>query len=170
VNGPRVVLVVALLVSALILQVTVLTRLPLPGATPDLVLVVVVGLALRWGPLFGLSTGFAAGLMLDLVPPADGTVGQWALVLTIVGYLSGLARDEAERSAFVAPLAVAFAAVAATLGYAGIGFILGDVRVTGGALARTLPAEVLYDLLLAPFAVWAVFQLARRVEPESAWR
>ena len=40
----------------------------------------------------------AAGLVLDLVPPADHEVGRWALVLTLVGYLAGLARDETRRS------------------------------------------------------------------------
>ena len=47
----RVVLPVVLLLAALVLQLTVLDRLPLPGGVaPDLVLLVVVALALSSGP------------------------------------------------------------------------------------------------------------------------
>jgi len=83
---------------ALALQVTLFARLPLPGATPDLVLLVVVGLALSHGPAFGLVLGFAAGLASDLVPPADHEIGRWAFVLTLLGYLAGSARDDSRPS------------------------------------------------------------------------
>ena len=105
----RVVLAVVLLTVALAVQVTLMSRLPLPGATPDLLLLVVVALALAHGPGFGLVCGFAAGLAADLVPPADHEVGRWALVLTLVGYLAGMARDQTRRSAFVPLVVVAVA-------------------------------------------------------------
>jgi len=88
----RVLLAAALVLAALAVQVAMLSRLPLPGATPDLVLLVVVALALAHGSTFGLMTGFLAGLATDLVPPAEHEVGRWAFVLTVLGYLAGLAR------------------------------------------------------------------------------
>jgi rod shape-determining protein MreD len=155
-----------LLVVALALQTSVVSRLGLPGATPDLVLLVVVSLALADGPLTGVVVGFTAGMALDLVPPADHAVGRYAFVLTLVGYLAGLARDEAERSAVRPFVVVAAAAAGATALYAGLGALFSDFGVDGGTLVGLLPTAVLYDVLLAPFVVPAVMALARRAEPD----
>lgn len=169
-RGPRTLLAAAVVVTALVLQLSVLSRLPLPGATPDLVLLGVVALALVHGPGFGAGTGFAAGLALDLVPPADHAIGRWAFVLTVVGYLAGFGEDEIERSAFAPFLVVAAAAAGSLLLYAGLGALLGDVRVSWQAVARLLPSSVLYDVVLTPFVVSGVIALARRVEADPANR
>lgn len=165
----RVLLATVLLGTAVVLQTVVLSRLPLPGATPDLVLLVVIGLALVQGPVSGLVTGFAAGLLLDLVPPADGAVGRWALVLCLAGLVAGRYADSVERSAFLPLVLVAGLSAATVLAYGGLGWLLGDARVTLPALARILPTAVLYDVLLTPFVVPVVMALARRVEPEPSW-
>jgi len=170
VSAPRVALTAVLVVVALALQVTFLSRLPLPGATPDLVLLVVVATALSGGPTVGLLTGFAAGLALDLVPPADHEVGRWAFVLTVVGYLSGLAQAESRRSAFVPLVVVAAAAVGSVLLYAGLGALLDDPNVTWSAVTGLLPTALVYDVVLSAFAVPAVLALSRRVQPEAVLR
>ena len=169
-SAPRVALTAVLLVVAVALQVTFLSRLPLPGATPDLVLLVVVATALSGGPTVGLLTGFAAGLALDLVPPADHEVGRWAFVLTLVGYLAGLAQAETRRSAFVPLAVVATAAAGSVLLYAGLGALLDDPNVTWSAVTRLLPTAVVYDVVLSAFAVPAVLALSGRLEPEGALR
>lgn len=163
-------LAAALLVVALALQVTVLSRLPLPGATPDLVLLAVVALALAHGPGFGLVAGFAVGLASDLVPPAEHTVGRWAFVLTMVGYLAGLARVEARRSAFVPLIVVAAAAGSSVLLYAGLGALMSDAHVSWRAVGEILPTTLLYDVVLSAFAVPAVLLLVERVEPDPVLR
>ena len=112
-SGPRVARwPPCLVVVALALQVTLLSRLPLPGATPDLVLLVVVATRARRRPRRRPAHRLRGRAGPDLVPPADHEVGRWALVLTVVGYLAGLAQAETRRSAFV-PLAVVAAAAAA---------------------------------------------------------
>jgi len=90
----RILLSVTLVVVALVVQVSVLARLQLPGAVPDLVLLTVVGLALVYGPVSGSLIGFGAGLLADLAPPADHAAGRYALVLCVIGYLAGLARPD----------------------------------------------------------------------------
>ena len=105
----RVLMVALLLGLAAVVQTVVLTAIPFPAATPDLVLLVVVGLALVQGPNSGAVIGFAGGLLLDVVPPADGAVGRWALVLCLVGWFAGRASDAVEGSAFL-PLLVVVAA------------------------------------------------------------
>ncbi|MDQ1629593.1 MAG: hypothetical protein QOI54_3337 [Actinomycetota bacterium] len=166
----RVGLAAALVLVALALQVTMLARLQLPGATPDLLLVTVVALALAHGPAFGLVTGFCAGLASDLVPPADHAVGRWAFALTVVGYLAGLAKPEIRRSAFVPLIVVSLAAAASVLLYAALGALMGDPHVTWLALSEVLPTAVLYDVVLSPFVVPGVFVLADRAEPDPVLR
>ena len=65
----RVLLTAVLILSAAILEVTVVNVLPLPGDGPDLVLLVLIGLSLVCGPTYGAITGFLAGLLVDLIPP-----------------------------------------------------------------------------------------------------
>lgn len=159
----------AVVVVALVLQVSVANRLPLPGAvTPDLVLLAVVALALVNGPLTGLITGFLAGLAADVVPPADHTIGRYALVYCLIGYTCGLAADEMDRSSVVPFLAVAAGALAGTVLYAGVGMMLGDPRATWSIIARIVPLQVLYDVMASPFVVWAVLRVTRRFERERA--
>ena len=157
-------LAVLLLTLALVLQVTVLSRLPLPGATPDLVLLVLVALALRGGPELGLVAGFAGGLALDVLPPADHAIGRWALVLCLICYACGFLEDEADRSALFPIMVAAAASAASILGFAALGVLIDDPRVGLDAVLRVLPTVVTYDVLLSPFVVYAVFRLHRRLE------
>ena len=156
-------LTVGLLATALVIQVTVLWRLALPGASADLVLLVLVALALRGGPELGLVAGFGAGLALDVLPPADHAVGRWALVLCLIGYACGFLEDEADRSALFPIIVAAGASAASVLGFAGLGVLIDDPRVGLDAVLRILPAVVAYDVLLSPFVIYTVFRVHRRM-------
>ncbi|MFE1438951.1 rod shape-determining protein MreD [Streptomyces sp. NPDC058739] len=162
----RILLSVTLVVVALVLQVSVLARLHLPGAVPDLVLLTVLGLALVYGHVGGALVGFGAGLLSDLAPPADHAVGRYALVLCVIGYLAGLVKPENGRlKSATGPLAVvAVAAVGTTLLYAGVGALVGDTAARHVGLPSLLFTAALYDLLLAPFVVPGVMALARRAD------
>jgi rod shape-determining protein MreD len=163
----RAVLGAVLVLLALVVQVSVLGRLQLPGATPDLLLLVVVGLALVWGPGAGCLTGFAAGLLADLAPPSDHAIGRYALVLCLMGYAAGLMRAEPgrQRSVLVPLLVVAGAAVVSTVLYAAVGALVGDTAARHVGLTGLVFSAFLYDLLLAPFVVPVVMLLARWVDP-----
>ncbi|ARZ70135.1 rod shape-determining protein MreD [Streptomyces sp. HU2014] len=162
----RILLSTALVVVALVVQVTVLARLHLPGAVPDLLLLVVIGLALVYGHTSGALLGFCAGLLADLAPPADHATGRYALVLCLVGYAVGLVRPENGRlrSATVPMIVVVVAAIGSTLLYAGVGSLVGDTSARHVGLTGLLFSAALYDLLLAPFTVPLIMTLARRTE------
>ncbi|AXI77551.1 rod shape-determining protein MreD [Peterkaempfera bronchialis] len=164
----RMLLPTVLIVVALVVQVSVLARLGLPGAVPDLLLLVVVGLGLVYGPTGGCIVGFAAGLLADVAPPSDHAIGRYALVLCILGYAAGLARPESRslRSVTGPLLVVAVAAVASTLLYAAVGALVGDTAARHVGLAGLVFTALVYDVLLAPFVVPAVMALARRGEPD----
>jgi rod shape-determining protein MreD len=163
-------LALVLVVTALVIQLTVLNELPLPGGTPDLVLLVVLTFGLVHGPVTGMFVGFGAGLVLDFAPPSDSPAGLWALVLCVIGYLAGMARDEADRSA-VAPLVIVVTlSLAEVVLYAGLSALLGSPRVTWAGTLGVALSTAAYTVVLAPFVVPLVTGLCRRVEPVTTRR
>ncbi|WP_406459865.1 rod shape-determining protein MreD [Streptomyces sp. NBC_01622] len=162
----RILLSVPLVVVAMVIQVSVLARLHLPGAVPDLLLLTVLGLAMVYGHVTGALIGFGAGLLADLAPPADHAAGRYALVLCVIGYLAGLAKPENGRlKSATGPMAVVVAAaLGSTLLYAGVGALVGDTAARHVGLPSLLFTAALYDLLLAPFVVPGVMALARRAD------
>lgn len=70
-----------------VLQWLVLGRLQLWGAYPDAVLLFVAWMGLRNGRQAGAISGFAGGLLMDMV---YGTWGIHMFVKTLVGFLVGL--------------------------------------------------------------------------------
>ncbi|MFF6985864.1 rod shape-determining protein MreD [Streptomyces sp. NPDC010273] len=162
----RILLSAPLVVVALVIQVSVLARLHLPGAVPDLLLLTVLGLAMVYGHVTGALIGFGAGLLADLAPPADHAAGRYALVLCVIGYLAGLAKPENGRlKSATGPMAVVVAAaIGATLLYAGVGALVGDTAARHVGLVSLLFTASLYDLLLAPFVVPGIMALARRAD------
>jgi rod shape-determining protein MreD len=158
----RLLLSVVLVLAAIVVQLTVLDRLPLPGGvSPDLVLLVVVALALSSGPVPGMVTGFCAGLALDLAPPSDHIVGAYALVFCLVGYFCGQIAADLESTVLLPLAASAAGAAAGAALYAGLGFLLGDPDVTSQAVRHVLPETVLYDVLLSPFVLYGVALASR---------
>ncbi|WP_405447382.1 rod shape-determining protein MreD [Streptomyces erythrochromogenes] len=162
----RILLSATLVVVALVIQVTVLGRLQLPGAVPDLLLLTVVSLALAYGHVSGALIGFGAGLLADLAPPADHAAGRYALVLCVIGYVAGLVRPDGGRfrSAWGPMLTVVAAAIGSTLLYASVGALVGDTAARHVGLTGLVFTATLYDLLLAPFTVPWIMALARKAE------
>lgn len=158
----------ACVVGALLLQTTVVTRLPLPGSPPDLLLVLVLAFALAEGALCGLVTAFTAGLLADLM--SDHELGRLALAYLVVGYLAGLAHDETSRSLVRPLLVVGAGAAGALLLYAAEGLLLGDPRVSRTAVTTALVSSVPYAVALTPLVVPAVGVLVRRVTADSRRR
>lgn len=148
-----------MLLLSMIGQVTVVNRLPLPGgAAPDLVLLTVVGYALVRGATAGAVMGFCAGLVGDVLPPAAHVLGQYALVLCLIGFTAG--RVAGSRPDARLPVALACAA-AGPPAVAATSALLGDAQMSGAMLTTTLPWAIGYNLLAAPPGVWLVMRLVR---------
>jgi len=168
------VVLAAALCAAVVVQLTVVNRLPLPGgAVPDLVLLLVTGIAVCTTPLAGALAGFAGGLALDVAPPSIHYAGQYALVFCLAGW--GAARVNraitdvrGERDQMVTFAVMAGAAAAGEAGKVALGMMLSDPDVTAAVASRLLPTAVLYDLLVAPFAFWLVARVTRGADPERA--
>jgi len=166
------------LLAAVIAQLTVVNRLPLPGGdAPDLVLLLVTAVAVLATPMTGALAGFAGGLALDVAPPAAHYAGEYALVFCLAGY--GAARvgavvhdgtDSEDRSAAASLAVMAAATAAGEAGKAALGLLLSDPDVTGPAIRHVLPGAVLYDLVLTPVTLWLVSLAAGRPAHEHGQR
>jgi rod shape-determining protein MreD len=151
------------LVVAVTLQMSVLPHIAIHGVVCDLALVAVVGFGLARGAEFGAVAGFAGGLLLDLVPPADHTAGRWALALALAGYLAGLAQSEG-RTAPVGPWRVGISVLTCTalahLVFVSTGALLRDPDIeradVGGRLGVAIGYDVLAALVIVPLVMWGI--------------
>jgi rod shape-determining protein MreD len=149
-------------VVAVVLQGTLLARLPLPGGTPNLVLVVVIAVGLAAGTTAGMSVGFAGGLLTDLL--SAHPVGVLALCFALAGFFAGLMETDADRSVLWPLFTVAIGATATFLLYLALLAVLDQPPAGGlGDLAST----VLYDLMLTPFVIPVVAAVTRRLDAET---
>jgi rod shape-determining protein MreD len=155
-------LIVVGFVVAFGVQSSVLTALRIPGATPDLILVLLVAVALASGPIRGAVTGFVVGCAVDVLPPSDTGMGRWAFVWCIVGYGVGLLRSDMESSVVLPIVVTGVAALGGLLLFGGLGALVSDPRASWGEILRLLPTTAIYDVLLAPFVIPPVLAAERR--------
>ncbi len=168
-GGLRLGAVATLIVVTIALQVSIFSHFAIDGVVPDLALLVVIAAALVRGADYAALVGFAAGLVLDLAPPADHTAGRWALSLVLVGYLTGLVRGDDETNAVGTVVTVAAGAFIGTSIFALTGLVLRDPGVSVGAALEVVPVAVLYDILLTPIVIPVVLFVFRRLEPAERW-
>ncbi len=162
----RTLLCATALLIALVLQVVLLGRLDLPGAVPDLLLVTVVAIALAYGPTVGGASGFAAGLLIDLAPPADGVVGLTALIGLAVGFITGAAVDPRDRTPLLIVGMVAASTGGSVLVYAGLSAALGSARVDWAAVPALALTAAAYGALLSMAVVPLMARAVQRLTPE----
>jgi rod shape-determining protein MreD len=152
----------AAVVLAIVLQGSLLARLPLPGGEPSLLLVLVLAVALAAGASAGMAAGFGTGLLADL--GSAHPVGVLALCFGLAGFLAGLLDADSQRSVIRPLVVVAVGAAGTYLAYAGLLTLLN--RPAAGGLAD-LPSTVVYDVMLTPFVVPVVAAVARRLDPDA---
>jgi rod shape-determining protein MreD len=138
----------ALLLVAVLLQLSALSQLGILGGHPDVVVLVVAAVAYYAGSVPGAAAGFAAGFLLDLL--AGATMGASSLVLTAVGYSVGRFRELRDPSHGLLPVPVGSAATAAwVLAFAAVSLML-DIGARVSALViRDMIVTVLLNALLA---------------------
>lgn len=152
--------------AAVLIEVTLLTRLGIPGATPDLVVVTVVALALAMGPVQGAVAGFTAGVLLDLAPPGDTLLGVNAIVYVLIGLVTGVAVDPRDRTVPVMMGIVGLSTGAAVLLTSGLDTMLGSDRVDWEQVPLLVLTSALYGLILAPGLILATQWVVRKAVPE----
>ena len=140
-----------MLLTALLVQTTVLSRMRFWDVMPDFMLLVAVAGGITAGPTRGAALGFTSGMLIDLFLPTP--LGLSALVFTLVGYGVGVANTGVLRSAWYIPVLTAGAAsVAGVALYAVVGSVLGE-RMINGHLVTILLVVGVCNAVLAPVGV-----------------
>ena len=158
----------AAVVVALVVQVSLFPHLAWHGIVPNLCLLVVVAAALTVEAPFALVLGFAAGLTLDLAPPADHLAGRWALALTVAAFLAARVRQDVKPTALAVVGTVAAASFAATSLFALTGVLLSDPAMSVAGLLEVVLVAVVWDVLLTPFVLPPLMKLFARLHPQWA--
>jgi rod shape-determining protein MreD len=150
----------AIVFVAAILQAAVFSQVTVLSATPDLLLVTLVAVALLRGPVLGAAAGFWAGLLIDTATLAR--LGVTSLLLTLAGYWIGRYGETTGRDRTHAPfLSVAVVTLLYAVGALALRFVLGDPAPAERVLVDTLFQTIGLNLLLT----WPVYRLIRRLLP-----
>ncbi|CAN5151511.1 hypothetical protein BH24ACT23_BH24ACT23_11340 [soil metagenome] len=156
VTWPIGVRIAAIVVVAVLLQISFFSWFQIFGASPDVVPVAVASIGLLGGAVVGGVVGFGAGFLMDSV--LLGTLGVSSLVLIAVGYLAGRYRESFEIDSARAPavLAGALGALAAA-GFTALQLTLG----VDGALSGMVVWEVIVKGFFAYLLMYAVHPAVR---------
>ena len=171
-NLSRTGLVTVVILLAVVLQVAVFSLFSVNGVVPNLALLVVVAASIARGPQTGAVVGFAAGLLLDLAPPADHVAGRWALAFVLVAVLAGRVRADARRSPVAGLLTVAVCSFVATSVFALTGQLLGDHALPAGQVLQVIGIALLWDVAVTPLLLpplLALFDRTRTRTTEPAF-
>ncbi|HWH06202.1 MAG TPA: rod shape-determining protein MreD [Gaiellaceae bacterium] len=158
--------VAVLVFLATVLQASLVSSVVAFGGSPDLLLLVLVGVALLCGAITGAVAGFGGGLLLDVL--TLDTLGVTALVLALAGYFTGRYGETTGRDRGHAPIVAVVVATALVLVFGFLlHFLIGEAVSARRALLEALLPTIGLNLLLgAPVLALCRFAL-RRSEREG---
>jgi len=147
-------------IIAAILQSTLLSRLAIYHAVPDIALGIIVYSAYVNGVMTGQLSGFFYGIALDFLSAAP--LGLNALIRTIIGALAGLFKGKFFLDFFLLPVILCvLATIAKVLMFFLLNLILPDSVPVYRLAAPTLWVELAMNAAIAPF----LFALLKRFRP-----
>ncbi len=140
------------ILTALIIDLSILSRVRVVGTMADLMLLIAIAAGITGGPVRGAVVGFVSGMAVDLF--LQTPLGLSALVFSIVGYAVGTAEASILRSSWWIPVLTAFvASVAGELVFALVGSVVGDTRLDTGRLIVIVLVVGAMNALLAPLTI-----------------
>ena len=154
----------AIIVVALLIQLTLINSITILGLKPDLIMVVVVVFSLLKGEKEGTISGFASGLLQDIF--STGLLGINALAKTVIGFTCGILKEKIfyEHILFLIPVITFIASFMQSI----LMFLL--LRAFGleyglaWSLKQIALPEALYSSLLSPFVFLAINKLFQTIK------
>lgn len=154
----------AIIVVALVIQLTLINSVTILGLKPDLIMVVVVVFSLRKGEKEGTISGFASGLLQDIF--STSLLGINALAKTVIGFTCGILKEEIfhEHILFIIPVITFIASFMQSI----LIFLLlrafGIEYKLAWSLKQIALPEALYSSLLSPFIFLAINKLFQMIK------
>lgn len=145
---PRILVrIVAIIVLAVLLQLTFFSQVELFRTSPDILPAVVVSLGLLGGSLAGAVSGFSIGLLIDCL--LVEALGATSLVLLSVGYLAGLYRERFDvTNSLVPPLLCMGLTLVAELAFGAVQLMLGFDSPISTLVIRDVAIKSIYAFFL----------------------
>ena len=112
-------------------QESAISLIHFPIAGFSLYLAVVIALIAYEDHDGAIITGFLSGIVLDLSPTSNGPFGQWALILTLIGYIFASNREsifDATSAPLTFVILIAFGVSASLIFYLIFGLLLGEAN------------------------------------------
>jgi len=155
-NRSRVAISLLAIVFSLVIQTTVFGAggiEPL-GVAPAFVTLMVIAIGPYVEAEYHVLLGFTAGILTDLM--GSGTLGLWAMTLTIVAYATVRLRERFNEGVLLTGVLVFFLTLAGQLIFVTVATLFGqDVTADSSVVAKViLPA--IWNLVLAVPVVWAL--------------
>ncbi len=148
-----------LMALAILLQSTLLHWVALKGVKPDLALVVLVYVAIRKGSMVGQVSGFAAGIVEDVLSLSP--LGYHALFRTVLGFFYGLTVGNIFIDPVLMPVILLIIATVIKGLLSSLVVLLFAIPAVGFfRFAGSFWIELGYNALLAPF-LFAVLGLIK---------
>ena len=154
----------AIIVVALLIQLTLINSITILGLKPDLIMIVVVVFSLLKGGKEGTISGFASGLLQDIF--STGLLGINALAKTVIGFTCGIFKEKIfyEHMLFLIPV-ITF--VASFMQSILIFLLLRSFGIEYGlawSIKQIALPEALYSSLLSPFIFLAINKLFQTIK------
>ncbi len=151
-----------LLITALVLQTTLLSPHQLHGVRPDLILLLAVFAGLYRGEIKGGLVGFLGGLLEDSF--SGGLLGMGALSKTVAGTLAGLLGNKLYRESPLVQLTVALAAVIAhELLYLCLSSIYAVPPFLPAKIIKLISLNIAINTALAAPIFWGLKKIFRNI-------
>ena len=139
--------IVAIVIVAMLLQLSFFSQVELLQTSPDILPAVAVSLGLLGGSLAGAVSGFAIGLLLDcLIVEA---LGASSMVLLSVGYLAGVYRERFDvTNSLVPPLLCMGLTLLAEASFAALQLMLGVDATVSPLVVRDMVVKSIFAFFL----------------------
>jgi rod shape-determining protein MreD len=154
----------AIIVVALLIQLTLINSITILGLKPDLIMIVVVVFSLLKGGKEGTISGFVSGLLQDIF--STGLLGINALAKTVIGFTCGIFKEKIfyEHILFLIPVITFVASFMQSI----LMFLLlrsfGIEYGLAWSIKQIALPEALYSSLLSPFIFLAINKLFQTIK------
>jgi len=157
-----------LIVSAVVLQSTLLHWVAVRGVIPDMGLIVLVFIAVRRGSMTAQLSGFVSGVVEDVLSLSP--LGFHAFVRTVVGFLYGLTQGGIFIDPILMPVILTIIATIFKALISSLLVVFLSIPAAGFAVfTGPLWIELGYNAVLAPF-LFAALGLFKALKPRDRER
>lgn len=150
-----------LILASVFFQSTALNILVISGIKPDLVLIVVCYISLRWEEEVGTCLGFLLGFLQDVL--SAGILGSNALTKTLFGYLCKKAERRLNtKNPVVQMLMIFFFSLVEGVFFLLVLQIFHLSRSIHETILELVLPQAIYNMILAPILFWTINLLHKR--------